>query len=911
VIVTLFAWLVLANPPLPTEPEEASTVHLVVTGGTQGLGGARYRLSDVQALGVGDITSLNAHYGTLVRGSTALVTEGRTAAEASLLLGDGEVSCDTPRQAKALFTSTEALLWDAADGTPPAGDWREEPWSAHDCVSPSGVKAVAFTGPYSEAPTTLEGFEWRLSVHLMVRQATAPIEEWSQSDRSVTSIEMIGRPDEDAARRIHLVREALSEDPSALFIDAGGFIDGFSSVKDDSASLHRPTGLRLLHELKPAALVPGPHELAFGSSALVRDAEGLPYVAANILLDERSPFPPMRSLRVPGPQQDLKIAVIGVASAPHTEMAREQWVDPVSSVQAVVDGLDAQHPHDLVIVAGAVDPMTLRRLQHQLRGVDILLTDTGPRADRSETLTYTLRSRASSRRISPVTLPLHGVLDATITFEAGEARQIIAHTRPVTTEVAPDLSVLRAINDVRRTSYPSLDAGLIDVNPEDPIGRVDEDHWFKLICESIRQDTHADVALFPSLPTAPDIPGPLTELMVVNRLALPDRLVVHRIHGDRLIRLLDKAWGAAPITCGAPLGSKSPKIAGRPVEAERVYRLVTTDTAESIPAIRSLLEESHATGLLDQPVKQRVLDAQGSQRTLRAAALDALRKQRQLLGSPVLQAPGLQEGERSDLWLARVRALSLSVEDFDGTDDPRYADLPETMATSPSSFTLAYMADLALERNTQHTMWDLRSRMAFTQLKTEDDEQEPADDWQTSTSVSLPGMEIPGPLPSMPYLETLYDTEFTPVEDEEGQQLPKQKDLSLTAGVSVIPTPSLRRLRIGVFVLRDLSPETSSTESGLRADAEIKKSLAPGVTWTTWTDTYLFANVPDAGSDDLRFKLTTETRVQSTLARWLAAGVYARSFLFAGQVPQTRAVGHAWTMGASLDLTGAFRLSER
>ena len=885
-------------------------MRLIVTGGTQGLGGARYRLSDVRTLGVGEVVSLNAHHGTLVRGSIALVTASRTATEASKLLDEGEVSCSDSRPAKALFTSTEALLWDTRNGKAPLGTWRDELWSAHDCITPSGAHATAFTGPYSEPPSTLEGFEWRLSVHMVTEPATDLEASGDDAVESKTSIELIGRPDEDAARRVHLVREALSEDPNALFIDAGGFIDGLSSVEDDSASLHRPTGLRLLHELQPAALIPGAHELAFGSSALVRDADGLPYVAANVLLEERSPFPAMRSLRVPGPQRELKVAVIGVASPPHNESHREQWLDPVQSVQAVVDGLDTVHAHDLVVVAGAVDPSTLRRLQHQLRGVDLLVADTGPRADRSETLTYTLRSKKSARRVSPVTLPLHGVLDATITFEEGEARHITAHTRPVTTEVSPDLSVLRAINDVRRTSYPLLDAPLIAAEAEESTAQMNEDRWYRLICEAIKVDTEADVALFPTLPSAPDIPGPLTELMVVDRLALPDRLVMHRIHGDRLIRLLDKAWAVNPVVCGAPLGSKSPKIAGRAVEAERVYRLVTTDTAASIPAIRSLLDESHATAILDQPVKSRVMDNQGVQRTLRAAALDSLRKERNRIDAPVSMPPGRQEGQRSDLWLGRIRALSLSVEDFDGSDDERYADLPETMATSPSSFTLAYVSDMALERNTQLTMWDLRTKMAFTQLKTEEDQQEPADDWQTSTSVSLPGVIVEGPLPSMPYLETLYDTEFTAVEDEEGEQLPKQKDLSLTMGISVIPTSTIRRLRVGLFVLRDLSPAKSATESGIRADAEFKKSLAPGVSWTTWTDTYLFANVRDAGTDDLRFKVTTESRVQSSLARWLAAGVYARSFLFAGQVPQTRPIGHAWTIGASLDLIGTFRIAE-
>ena len=252
-IFALLSSFALANPSPPGPPEAVASVRLIVTGGTQGLGGARYRLSDVRTLGVGEVVSLHAHHGTLVRGSIALVTESRTATEAARLLDEGEVSCDGRRPAKALFTSTEALLWDTRDGEAPQGNWRDELWSAYDCVTPSGIRATAFSGPYSEAPSTLEGFEWRLSVRMITEEGERPEDSSSESAKTQIPIELIGRPDEDAARRVHLVREALSEDPHALFIDAGGFIDGLSSVKDDSASLHRPTHVQAVDSQALAA----------------------------------------------------------------------------------------------------------------------------------------------------------------------------------------------------------------------------------------------------------------------------------------------------------------------------------------------------------------------------------------------------------------------------------------------------------------------------------------------------------------------------------------------------------------------------------------------------------------------------------------------------------------------------------
>ena len=71
--------------------------------------------------------------------------------------------------------------------------------------------------------------------------------------------------------------------PGTLFVDAGSFVDGNSSVRNDALSLHRPIGFNMLQRLKPAALVPGSTELAGGPTQFLAEARNsnLPYVATN------------------------------------------------------------------------------------------------------------------------------------------------------------------------------------------------------------------------------------------------------------------------------------------------------------------------------------------------------------------------------------------------------------------------------------------------------------------------------------------------------------------------------------------------------------------------------------------------------------------------------------------------------
>ncbi|MBW2255459.1 MAG: hypothetical protein JRI25_12790, partial [Deltaproteobacteria bacterium] len=59
---------------------------------------------------------------------------------------------------------------------------------------------------------------------------------------------------------------------------------------------------------------------------------------------------------------------------------------------------------------------------------------------------------------------------------------------------------------------------------------------------------------------------------------------------------------------------------------------------------------------------------------------------------------------------------------------------------------------------------------------------------------------------------------------------------------------------------------------------------------------------------DLRFRALLDTAIALPLARYLDISVYGQGFLFQGRVPATSDLGAAWTIGFSLDVSGAFEL---
>ena len=178
-----------------------------------------------------------------------------------------------------------------------------------------------------------------------------------------------------------------------------------------------------------------------------------------------------------------------------------------------------------------------------------------------------------------------------------------------------------------------------------------------MVCEAVREETKADVVLLSALPDADNIPGPLTELLTVDRLALRDRLEVHWVPGDRMNWLLLKLAGEIDISCGAPLGQKASKTRGRGIEGQRLYRIVTTDRARQTTPLGGMLKGAYSPFIMDKPGYRVLHDDTDRPLTLRSAVLSALRTYRQRSGPTENYLPALiarSPNDKPPMWLSLI-----------------------------------------------------------------------------------------------------------------------------------------------------------------------------------------------------------------------------------------------------------------
>jgi|GEM_PF-1663548 len=915
----------LAPEPEPAPEPAHPTVQLVYTGASGGVGSSKYPFIGLNWLqtsideGGAVLGELAAFHGTLAQGDWLLHPADWTVASLVAFLDGSPITCGEPIHDLALQTPTVTWVLEA-EGEP---DWFKAleshvadplPWTERDCTNGSGLVA-RLAGPDTGLPLPdwrPLAWELRLGLHASVVEG-----------ETAWPLLLVGRPLQERARTAQLIADLQAAGPQALFVDAGDFVDGASSVEDGALSLHRAGGFSLLQALAPAALAPGEQELVAGARAFVDEIAGLelPYVASNWQAADPSLALPDVVLRtVQTADGPVALAFVGVLDPalntllPSLGADGVTITDPVAAVQAVVDRVHVEHAPDAVI-ALASSRAVLEDLRRRGRGIDLLAGDPTMATLRVVTRDVAFRELPASAKGSPLTLAMDGVATADLTFGAqdGGLSQVRVTPRLVTADLAQDPQVTAAITQVRLDAYPRHEQIVLPHPPAGPTAGWTQAQWEKMVCELTLARTGADAVWLREFPPVVRLPGPMTALELADQLAMLDVLELHRVPGTKLGTLLLQADGEVAVSCGAAVGSTKPKVRGRGIDGERTYLVATTDRTRLGTPVDALLKGVASSRWLDQPSMAVVTDAAGSPLTLRRAALEGFRAGAAadaagFAGALLAAGPSDKPGE----WLVKVRALSLHAETFRGTGNDAFASVPETLATSPSSLTLGASADVALDYSARAVAWDLRWRAAFTRLATADDlGQETADDWRLSTSTALPRLTFPSstPIRVMPYGELAFDSEFTPAVADDGSLSLRQADLSLVAGLSATKWRALRALRVGLLINRDLARlQDKPFEYGARVDFETLKVFGPSARLSTYGAVDVYGNTPEDDASDLRFKAFGEVRLALPLARYLDLALYAQGFALQGRVPDNDALGAAWTLGTSLDMAEAFQL---
>jgi hypothetical protein len=957
-----------ADGPLLDEVVEtpSRSVHLVYTGARGGIGSGYFvpdLLNQVRAASSasgGAVSRVTAVHGVLAQEPWLLRAPDHRVAPVVAFLEGGDVRCGPPEEVAGLDTGSDVMVLDW--GEPPAAlsELTQRvgpavPYHRRSCTNAAGEHAVLMgpAGARGEPSWSLDEFEFRRAVDGLL--AEGEVEH---------PFLVVARPIQEAARTFARIERRLGERPGSLYVDAGAFVDGASSVRDGDLSMHRPLGFDMLERLGPTALAPGRTELAKGARHLFSELDGkdLPYIATNwvhedasleleefVLRDVETPGGPVRLAFVAIMDPDLLVSIPALAADGVV------ITDPVDGVQPTVDRLFSMDPPpDAVIALTTAGPEVMADVRRRLRGVDVLLGDPSFATIRVVERDVALDHLPPDVKAAPVTLSLDGLAIADLRFEGPEDEldRVVNTPWLVLGEPPVDARVVAQVTATRAASYPPLDQPLVAAPSEDPTGLMAPSIWTALVCEAVRAETGADSVLLHDLPPPPRAPGELSELLVTDQLALLDVLEVHRVPGDRLNGVLDRAFGTVDVACGAaPGGGRS--AWGRGIEPDRVYRLVTTDRTRRSTPLGGILESSRVSRPLDGRATETLVGDEGAPLTLRTAVLEQLRAVRddqgldRVVPALVSDAPKA----RPPQWIGRIRQASLQVERFRGIepDDEgltAFSSVPETLANSPSSFTLGSTGDVALEYSDLRVAGDLRFRSSYTRIQAEaredvdgdgvldvvEAETETADDWLMSTTWTAAGVVLPrtGKVQATPYTELRYDSEYTPIDnplynaddpDDPANAgldplLPRQADLSLALGLAARPLGPMRAMRIGGFANRALNQlEDKPTEFGGRLEVEALQALGPALRWSLMGDLQVFANTEQDDETDLRFRAFGETRLALPLARYLDVALFAQGFALQRRFDSDPAaelpVGATWNLGAAVQSTGAFLLGRR
>lgn len=706
-----------------------------------------------------------------------------------------------------------------------------------------------------------------------------------------------------------------------LYVDAGSFVDGWSHLPEEKLSLNRPISYKTLQELHPTALGIGATELLDGAYTFFKEIKdkNLPYIGTNWESDDPGlQLPKSRTLSISTPKGTKTIAFLSILDPnwideiPALKADKVRILDPVLSINKEVDHLYSNlNPPDIIILLTTASSHTQERIRKYTRGVVLMLGDPTLATFRIVSSKTTLKAYDARIKGAPLTLPIDGLHELMVEFRNGSPTAV--ETKPVQIEddSPPNQETLSIINSIRAKIYPQFSSPILKPQGVGIKALFSTKEWESILCESIRYSTKADSVILRGLPDPPQLPGIISELALLDSIGSYDTLESHQLTGTKLKTLFNKTKNINPVHCGAHAGAL--KSWGRSIENDKVYTVITSQKTRTQFELDPIFQNIEKRNIWDPQASHIMEDEEGRAETSNVVILDSLRRLRKEKGLGKISDYLLKEfpKEKPPQTIIRIRKLGISTEQFGGMDNPKFSAVPDTLANTASNSSLGNALDIALDYTSQSYNQDLRFETSFGTLNTGNIEQEIQDDWNLSTSISIPNIRLQplGPLEWNMFTELLYDSEYTPTIQEDGTENPKQSDLSLSLGLTSLSYKWLKSVRVSGFGNRDFSmPDIPRYEFGTKLEWETKTSIRSNLLWTSSGDVRVYADSPEDNESDLRLRAWAETRLSLPLTRYLALSVYGQTLIIQGRIESNNDIGIATNIGLALDILGIFSM---
>jgi hypothetical protein len=640
----------------------------------------------------------------------------------------------------------------------------------------------------------------------------------------------------------------------------------------------------------------------------------LPYINSNLKQGEDYVFEPyaIKNIAV-SDVENVDILFISVVdpSIQQTVLAGEkvEVLDPVKAIWTVIEDVEKSGEHyDLTVVLTTAGSTVLRDIRERGPSLDLLIGDASLATFKVKERTFIMNREQTYYNAAPVTFPTDGLQQVELTVENGQLLEIHHETIEIleSDPILPELT--KAVFDVRTPLYISQNAPLITMGTRSWSDTISGNEWEQSVCHIVQQQSHGDSILLPHVST-PKHYGDMTIKQVGDTLKGRDTLKVFWLPGSQYSTFLQKTVGLDMVSCGVSPTLGTPKPRGVSVDKHLLYSIVTTESA---------LQQYNLEPLLKGSVNRRLKHSTDGS-NLREYVLSALQTYQDNTGeltpiSNLLQTPDVMPTHQV---LFKINDVSFTTENFSSPQQSALSAVPESMINNPSSSTIGGAVDVSLEYIRPNLSGVLRSQNTYSSLtltsvdgSSETDSQEASDDMRQMLTMTYtkPNWNT-GPLGWKPFGEILYDSEWTPLELEDGSVASRQSDLSFTGGLSANPYKGFKTLKIGMMVNRDMAQlEEKPSEYAGSLQLNTSSKVLNTFIWTNEGTTLFYGKTPEDDASDLRWRAYLKTKFTLPVTRTIGVSLHGTGLGVQGRSEENNVVGFGWNTAVSIDLLGSFQV---